>query len=88
MRAATQFRSDNLDWKTGYSVSHKSDAFDLLGYASVQRRGMGYDGRGRRLGKRRLAVPAGTCDGETQAGSHARTARENGMLDGSKATMG
>ncbi|MEW6371782.1 MAG: TonB-dependent receptor [Pseudomonadota bacterium] len=49
-RASTQFRSDNLDWKTGVSVSHKSGAFDLLGYAGVQRRGMSYDGRGRRLG--------------------------------------
>ena len=49
-RASTQFRSDNLDWKTGVTVSHKTDAFDLLGYASVQRRGMSYDGRGRRLG--------------------------------------
>lgn len=50
VRASTQFRADNVDWKTGYSVSHKSDSFDLLGYASVQRRGMGYDGNGRRLG--------------------------------------
>ena len=50
LRASTQFRSDNLDWKTGYSISHKSDAFDFLGYAAVQRRGMSYDGRGRRLG--------------------------------------
>ena len=50
VRAATQFRSDNLDWKTGYSIAHKSDAFDFLGYAAVQRRGMGYDGQGRRLG--------------------------------------
>ncbi|MES2756912.1 MAG: TonB-dependent receptor [Pseudomonadota bacterium] len=50
VRAATQFRSDNLDWKTGYSVAHKSDAFDFLGYAALQRRGMGYDGKGRRLG--------------------------------------
>ncbi|MET0982415.1 MAG: TonB-dependent receptor [Telluria sp.] len=50
LRAATQFESDNLDWKTGVTVTHKTDAFDLLGYASVQRRGMGYDGRGRRLG--------------------------------------
>jgi iron complex outermembrane receptor protein len=49
-RASTQFRSDNLDWKTGVTVTHKTDAFDLLGYASVQRRGMSYDGRGRRLG--------------------------------------
>lgn len=50
LRAATQFESDNLDWKSGVTVSHKTDAFDLLAYASVQRRGMGYDGRGRRLG--------------------------------------
>lgn len=50
VRASTQFRSDNLDWKTGFSVAHKSDAFDLLGYAAVQGRGMGYDGNGRRLG--------------------------------------
>ena len=50
VRASTQFRSDNLDWKTGYSIAHKSDTFDLLGYAAVQQRGMGYDGRGRRLG--------------------------------------
>ncbi|MES2320035.1 MAG: TonB-dependent receptor [Pseudomonadota bacterium] len=50
VRASTQFRSDNLDWKTGYSIAHKSDAFDFLGYAAVQRRGMGYDGKGRRLG--------------------------------------
>lgn len=50
VRASTQFRSDNLDWKTGYSIAHKSSAFDLLGYAAVQRRGMGYDGSGRRLG--------------------------------------
>ncbi|GAB3400066.1 TonB-dependent receptor [Massilia agilis] len=50
VRLASQLRADNLDWKTGYSVSHKSDLFDLLGYASVQQRGMGYDGDGRRLG--------------------------------------
>lgn len=50
LRAATQFRSDNIDWKTGYSIAHKSDAFDFFGYAAVQQRGMGYDGKGRRLG--------------------------------------
>ena len=49
-RLASQFESDSLDWKTGLSVSHKSEAFDLLAYGSVQRRGMGYDGNGRRLG--------------------------------------
>ncbi|MBZ2207218.1 TonB-dependent receptor [Massilia soli] len=50
LRASTQFRSDNLDWKTGYSISHKSGDVDFLGYAAVQRRGMSYDGNGRRLG--------------------------------------
>ena len=49
-RLSSQFESDSLDWKTGVTVSHKSEAFDLLAYASVQRRGMGYDGSGRRLG--------------------------------------
>ncbi|MFC0252526.1 TonB-dependent receptor [Massilia consociata] len=49
-RFASQFESDSLDWKTGLTVSHKSEAFDMLAYAGVQRRGMGYDGNGRRLG--------------------------------------
>ncbi len=49
-RLATGFRHDNLDWKTGLSVSHKSGEFDLFGYASVQRRGMAYDGDGRMIG--------------------------------------
>ncbi|MGH8855040.1 MAG: TonB-dependent receptor [Telluria sp.] len=49
-RLASQFESDSLDWKTGLTASHKSGAYDLLAYASVQRRGMGYDGNGRRLG--------------------------------------
>ncbi|MDQ1920271.1 TonB-dependent receptor [Massilia pseudoviolaceinigra] len=50
VRASSQLRSDNLDWKTGYSVTHKDGRFDLLGYVGLQRRGMGYDGDGRRLG--------------------------------------
>lgn len=50
VRASSQFRSDNLDWKTGFSIAHKSDDFDFLGYAAVQRRGMSYDGKGRRQG--------------------------------------
>jgi iron complex outermembrane receptor protein len=49
-RVASQFRHDNLDWKTGFSVAHKSGAFDLFGYASVQQRGMAYDADGRRIG--------------------------------------
>ncbi|WUR16011.1 TonB-dependent receptor [[Empedobacter] haloabium] len=49
-RVASQFRHDNVDWKTGLTVTHKSGEFDLLAHGSVQRRGMGYDGRGRLLG--------------------------------------
>lgn len=49
-RLATGFRHDNLDWKTGVSVAHKSGGFDLFGYAGVQRRGIAYDGAGRLLG--------------------------------------
>lgn len=49
-RFASQFESDSLDWKTGLTVAHKSGDFDMLAFASVQRRGMGYDGSGRRLG--------------------------------------
>lgn len=50
VRASSQLRSDNLDWKTGYHVTHKDGGFDLLAYVGMQRRGMGYDGDGRRLG--------------------------------------
>jgi iron complex outermembrane receptor protein len=49
-RLSSQFRGDSLDWKTGYTLGHKSDGFDLLGYVSVQQRGIGYDGAGRPLG--------------------------------------
>ncbi|WP_093560818.1 TonB-dependent receptor [Pseudoduganella namucuonensis] len=64
VRMSNQFRSDSLDWKTGYSLAHKSDSFDLFGYAGVQRRGVGYDGRGRRLGLE-------TVQGDTNdAGGH------------------
>jgi iron complex outermembrane receptor protein len=50
VRASGQLRSDNLDWKTGYHLSHKDGGFDLLAYVGMQRRAMGYDGHGRRLG--------------------------------------
>ncbi|RSZ56666.1 TonB-dependent receptor [Massilia atriviolacea] len=50
VRASGQLRSDNLDWKTGYHLTHKDGGFDLLAYVGMQRRGMGYDGNGRRLG--------------------------------------
>lgn len=49
-RLASQLRDDSLDWKLGYSVAHKSEAFDFFGYLGTQHRGVGYDGAGRRLG--------------------------------------
>jgi iron complex outermembrane receptor protein len=49
-RLSSQFRGDSLDWKTGYTLAHKADGFDLLGFVSLQQRGIGYDGSGRPLG--------------------------------------
>ncbi|TWI46609.1 iron complex outermembrane receptor protein [Pseudoduganella flava] len=49
-RVSNQFRHDSLDWKTGVSVAHKAGDFDVFAYASVQRRGMAYDGTGRLVG--------------------------------------
>jgi iron complex outermembrane receptor protein len=49
-RLSSQFRGDSLDWKIGHTLAHKSDAFDLLAFISVQQRGIGYDGDGRALG--------------------------------------
>ena len=49
-RMSSQLRHDNVDWKTGLTLTHKAGDFDLLAFASVQRRGMGYDGDGRLLG--------------------------------------
>jgi len=50
LRLSSQFRGDSHDWKAGYTLAHKSDAFDLLAFASLQRRGLGVDGDGRPLG--------------------------------------
>lgn len=50
VRALSQFRDDNLEWKTGYTLTHKSDLFDLVAYGSYQKRGMLYDGRGKLIG--------------------------------------
>ena len=54
LRGATQFKNDNLDWKAGYLLTHKSGPFDLVAYAGYNKRGVLYDARGRRLG----VVPA------------------------------
>jgi iron complex outermembrane receptor protein len=49
-RVSSQFRGDSVEWKTGYTLAHKSQDFDLLGFASLQHRGLSYDGNGRALG--------------------------------------
>ncbi|MGW8391888.1 TonB-dependent receptor [Pseudoduganella sp. HUAS MS19] len=49
-RLSSQLRHDSLDWKTGYTLQHKSGDFDLLAFGSIQQRGLGYDGQGRPLG--------------------------------------
>jgi len=50
VRLSSQLRHDSLDWKTGYTLQHKSGDFDLLAFGSIQQRGLGYDGQGRPLG--------------------------------------
>lgn len=62
VRMASQLRHDSLDWKTGYTLQHKSGDFDLLAFGSIQQRGLGYDGRGRPLGIE--AVQGDTMDSE------------------------
>lgn len=46
----SQFKDDDLGWKAGYAFQHRRDAFDVLAFAGAQRRGMAYDGQGRRIG--------------------------------------
>lgn len=58
-KASTQFKSDSLNWKTGYSLAHKDSGLDALAYLGVAQRGMGYDAEGRRLG-------VDTVQGDTQ----------------------
>ncbi|WP_035374794.1 TonB-dependent receptor [Pseudoduganella violaceinigra] len=50
VRMSSQLRHDSLDWKTGYTLQHKSGDFDLMAFGSIQQRGLGYDGNGRPLG--------------------------------------
>jgi iron complex outermembrane receptor protein len=62
VRMSSQLRHDSLDWKTGYTLQHKSGDFDLLAFGSIQQRGLGYDGKGRPLGIE--AVQGDTMDSE------------------------
>lgn len=62
VRMSSQLRHDSLDWKTGYTLQHKSGEFDLLAFGSIQQRGLGYDGKGRPLGIE--AVQGDTMDSE------------------------
>ena len=62
VRLSSQLRHDSLDWKTGYTLQHKSGDFDLLAFGSIQQRGLGYDGKGRPLGIE--SVQGDTMDSE------------------------
>ena len=62
VRLSSQLRHDSLDWKTGYTLQHKSGDFDLLAFGSIQQRGLGYDGKGRPLGIE--AVQGDTMDSQ------------------------
>lgn len=62
VRMSSQLRHDSLDWKTGYTLQHKSGDFDLLAFGSIQQRGLGYDGQGRPLGIE--SVQGDTMDSE------------------------
>jgi len=62
VRLSSQLRHDSLDWKTGYTLQHKSGDFDLLAFGSIQQRGLGYDGQGRPLGIE--AVQGDTMDSQ------------------------
>jgi iron complex outermembrane recepter protein len=62
VRLSSQLRHDSLDWKTGYTLQHKSGDFDLLAFGSIQQRGLGYDGKGRPLGIE--SVQGDTMDAE------------------------
>lgn len=62
VRLSSQLRHDSLDWKTGYTLQHKSGDFDLVAFGSIQQRGLGYDGKGRPLGIE--AVQGDTMDSE------------------------
>ncbi len=62
VRLSSQLRHDSLDWKTGYTLQHKSGDFDLLAFGSIQQRGLSYDGKGRPLGIE--AVQGDTMDSE------------------------
>lgn len=49
-RYTSQFKDDSEGWKVGLNMTHKTDAFDFVGGASVIERGMSYDGDGVRNG--------------------------------------
>jgi iron complex outermembrane recepter protein len=49
-KISTQFEDDDLTSKVGYSLGYQAGDFDALGYVGLIKRGMAYDGEGRRLG--------------------------------------
>lgn len=49
-QVGSQLRDGDLGWKAGYAFQHKREAFDVVAFAGVQRRGMAYDAEGRPIG--------------------------------------
>lgn len=49
-KMTSQFEADSFQWKTNYSLSGRSGAYDVLLFAGLQERGIAYDGKGRSIG--------------------------------------
>jgi iron complex outermembrane receptor protein len=59
----SQFEGDSEGWKTGVTMLHKQDAFDLVLSGAYYDRGISTDSEGRRIG---LSASSSVADSETQ----------------------
>lgn len=62
-KLASQFEGDSDLWKTGVTVLHKQDAFDLVFSGAYNDRGISSDSEGRRIG---LSASSSVADSESQ----------------------
>ena len=60
---SSQFDDDSDSWKAGATLTHKSDAFDVVLNGSLGDRGITYDANGRRIG---LSASSSAADSETE----------------------
>lgn len=49
-KTTSQFEADSFRWKTNYSLSRRSGAYDVLLFTGLQQNGMSYDAKGRTIG--------------------------------------